>query len=315
MQKVLYLRKVRDFGEKIGDSFLFLKGNWKNLLSIYAVFVVPLIIAASILGMFFAGRLYSAMLSNAVSIQVTDIFSGEFFVIILCLLMAGSSYNTAIYGYFRLYDEQKGVKPTISQVSQLFFPRFIKLFFYNIFVVILLVLVAVLPLAIIMFIPLVNLLGILLFAVVFATVLFHLNCIYVAEDVGFWTGISRLLDLFKDRWWPVIGYSSVMFIIYYVFASVIQVIFMMIFAVGALNMISPAYPPSDAGTSQGKISMMVLAFGGMILLQQVFYLILYSAIGINYYSLCEEKDGSAIEEEIESIGATTDKYGGVEEQY
>jgi hypothetical protein len=69
------------------------------------------------------------------------------------------------------------------------------------------------------------------------------------------------------------------------------------------------------GGGKSVVTLVTLAVGAFFLLQQAFYLILFCAAGINYFSLSEEKDGSAIEELIDSIGTVTDKYGGIEEQY
>src|ERR1700749_4050480 len=112
MQQVIYLRRLRDFGEKISDSFLFLKQNWKNLVGVYAIFVVPFIIAAIIVAMSFAGHLVAAFQENISSIRPSDIITPDFVVIILCIMLAAASYNTAVFSYIKLYEEQRGVKPT-----------------------------------------------------------------------------------------------------------------------------------------------------------------------------------------------------------
>ena len=59
MAQKLFLRRLRDLGEKISDSLLFIKTNWKNLFLLYAIFVVPFIIVAGIVGVLFASRIYS----------------------------------------------------------------------------------------------------------------------------------------------------------------------------------------------------------------------------------------------------------------
>jgi hypothetical protein len=314
MQQTLQLRKVRDLGEKISDSFLFLKRNFKGLVSTYFVFVVPFIILAVVVSIFFAGRLYSAVVSKAYDFQISDIFGFEFLIILLCLVMAYASYNTAIYSYFSLYDEQKGVKPTMQQVGQLYFKNVFRVLGYNIAVGFILILIAIIPYLIVMFIPLLGFIGQMLLSILFNAIMATMTNMYIREGVGISGATSRLFDLFRDKWWHVIGFNLVNYLIYYVFAGVLVFIGVMIFMVASLNMTTNPFT-EDSVLTTGKISVYAIAIGVLFLIMQLFELIVLSGAAINYYSLCEEKDGTAIEEMIDAIGENNDKYGGVEEQY
>jgi hypothetical protein len=314
MQPVLYLRRPRDFGEKISDSFLFLKQNGKNLFSIYAVFVVPFIIAAIVIALFFAGRLYGMVQNNGESLQFSDFMTWDLAIILLCFLIAITSYNTAIFSYMRLYDEQRGVKPTVAQVGQLFFRKWFRVLCYNILMAVLIGVIVILPYLLIFFIPLVNLFGQLFIGILFSTIMLHLNIIYVKEDAGLSTAIGRLFSLFRENWWKTIGFNCIMFLIYYVFT------FAMVFIVTILStllyvfFLMPHGTP-HTGVEKTLINLVVLATGGFFILQQALYIMLFCGTGVNYFSLSEEKDGTAIYEQIESIGTNTDKYGGIQEQY
>lgn len=314
MQQTLQLRKVRDLGEKISDSFLFLKRNIKNLLQIYFVFVVPFIILAFVIAIFFAGHLYSEIVSQAYDFSFSDFFNYQFFLILLCFVLAYGSYRTAISSYFSLYDQQKGIAPTLQQVGQLFFKKIVKVILNTIAVSVILGLVAIIPYLIIMFIPLVNFLGQMLLGILFSTMIITLTNIFVREDLGIGGAFSRLFDLFRDKWWHVIGFSTINFLIYYVFALVLIFVGAMLFTIFALNMTSNPFG-EDSPLSMGKISVIGLIVAVLYIISQLFELIVVCGASINYYSLCEEKDGTAIEEMIDAIGESTDKYGGVEEQY
>jgi len=318
MQQILYLRRLRDFGEKISDTFLFLKRNWKKLIGVYAVFVVPFLLIATIVGAFYADHLYSTSLSSAESLRSSDILGPELFIIILCLLMAGSSYNVAVFSYFRIYEEQKGEQPTIQQVGQLFVKKFFKAFLYNFLVTILLAIVFILPAIGLAMIPVLGVVviffGFILGGLFAMVLLFYLNCVYVADDYGLSGSISRLFYLLSNRWWNTIGFTIVVFLIYYVFSAVIQVVAMMVMGISSIGFLTPRTGQSG-GSAHGMISLMAMLIGLMVLVQQVFYLVVFCGVGVNYYSLAEEKDGSAIEAQIDSIGGVSDKYGGIEEQY
>jgi hypothetical protein len=154
----------------------------------------------------------------------------------------------------------------------------------------------------------------LFIGILFITIIFNLNCIYVAEEKGLSAGVTRMFELFSGRWWHTIGFTIVVFLIYYVFSFIIQFIFMLVFGVFSINFFTPR-STQPAASGHSMVNMIVLLVGLLVLLQQAFYIIVFCGVGVNYYSLAEEKDGSAIEARIESIGDVTDKYGGVEEQY
>jgi len=141
----------------------------------------------------------------------------------------------------------------------------------------------------------------------------HLNLIYIREDLGVFDGVGRLFSLFTNNWGKTIGFSSIMFLIYYVFTGVLVLIIGVIgFVIYFSFMVRPGV---GTGMSKGAVILLSLGIGFFFLVQQVFYQILFCAVGVNYFSLAEEKDGSAIEEQIENIGEASDKYGGIEEQY
>jgi len=312
MAQILFLRRLRDLGEKISDSLLFIKTNLKNLLLLYVIFVVPFIIVAGIVGVLFASHLYTSILGSAEVLKPTDIFNVEFVVIILCLLMSGASYQASVYSYMRLYEENKGQQPTIAEVGQVFGKKFIKIFFYNIGISTILGFCIVIPAMLFAIAPIFAFFIIMISFLLLIMVFLHINCIYVMEDGGFGHGILRLFDLLRNRWWHSIGFTFIIGLIYYVFGFMVQTVFSLL-GIVSINFLNP----ESLGGAQSKaaITSLVLGVGLLLLINQLFYLIVFSGIGVNYFSLVEEKDGSAIEEQIDSIGSNNDKYGGVEEQY
>jgi len=313
MEQTLYLHRVRDFGEKVSDTFLFLKRNWQKLFGVYAVFVVPFIIIAGIAGVMLAGRLYANSLSSTDLFRYSDILSLDLFVILICIMAAAISYITAVFSYITLYDQQRGVQPTIAQVGQVYFRKLPRLFLYNIVVGFILLLVFIIPYLIVSFIPLLGFFGQILLGALWGAIHLHLNLIYIREEQGMFEGVSRVFYLFSNNWWKTIGFTIIMMIIYYVFTFVLVLI---IGLIGVLIYTSFILQKNTGGGfGKSGVTLVSLGIGFFFLLQQVFYLILFCAAGINYFSLVEEKDGSAIEEQIENIGGTSDKYGGIEEQY
>ena len=61
MNTTLPLRRIRDFGEKVTDTIKFIKLNWKNLLVLYGVFVLPFLLIGVFLGAGYFMQIFSAM--------------------------------------------------------------------------------------------------------------------------------------------------------------------------------------------------------------------------------------------------------------
>ena len=314
MQPTLYLRRMRDFGQKVSDSLLFLKQNWKRLMAIYFVFIIPFLLIACIAGYFFASHMISIVQDSAESLRPGDILNPEFFVMMACLIIAFTGYSTSVYAYIRLYDETNLRQATLQEVARLTFKKFLPVFLRMILVTIIVVL---------MFVPVMFLVGsmlqlailLLLFLALFVGIAaIYLNAIFVLEDGGFAKGVARLFHLLRGKWWATIGYTIIIFMIYYFFAMILQFVASMIMGAASLSILTPNLDRSVMGA--GKMAgMLVGIIGLLIILQQIFYIIVYCGIGVNYYSLVEEKDGTSIEQQINEIGTVNDQYGGVEETY
>jgi len=273
---------------------------------------VPFIIVAGIVGVLYASRIYTGLQGNADIFKISDFFSVELAVIFLCLLMSGASYQASVYSYMRLYEENKGELPTLAQVGQLFTKKAVKIFIYSIGVSILFAICIFLPLILVAVLPIVSFFIFMLLFLFGVMFFLHVNCVYVMEDGDFGSGIFRTFDLLRNRWWHCMGYTFIIGMIYYVFSLVVQLLFSLL-GVFSINFLDPF--PFEGSESKSAVITMVLGFGLILLINELFYLIVFSGVGVNYFSLVEEKDGSAIEEQIDTIGTHNDKYGGIEEEY
>ncbi len=302
MQPAIVLRKVRDFGERIGDSLLFLKLNWKNLLVIYLVFAVPFFLIGAIVGGNSMSGLFSLLSSRSTIPNFGD-FGFGFFLWMLLLLLAITSYCTAVYSYMRLYEQKGGEKPSLPEVGKLYMSKFFSNLLYTI-VITALFIVGIFIVIIPILGVLAYLAGLFYFSVIFS-ILFPVNTI---EDHSFGAAFSRCFYLIKERWWFSFGYSIIIFLIYYFFALVIGLIIQTIFGFSAINMTDP----ERIGSAFEKYAY-VLALSTIF--QYVFYLILHIGLGIHYYSLLEEKDGSGLEARLDQLGEQSGPHSNIEEQY
>ena len=305
------LRKVRDFGERIGDTVLFLKKNWTRLLVLYAVFVIPFLLVGIILGANSIADFMTKFTGNLNS--VSALMGGKLFLAFLMFLCGSASYGTVVYLYMDEYDKNNGQMPGIQDIAN----RYLKSFLYNIGYIILLALmmipvVVVISMFFVFFQSQIAVLLVLLIPVFFILMLFAMAyalMLFPVAIIGqgsFGSAIPVTFQLLKGKWWFSVGYAIILFIIYYFFALTISTVLNLIFGLTSLNMMDPEQI-SGLGKSYAYV------FGLSTVIQQVFYLVIFIGGGIHYYSVHEEKMGVGLEQEIDRIGEGGRKNeGGVE---
>lgn len=303
MQPAIVLRKIRDFGERVSDTLLFLRLNWKGLFVLYAVFVIPFLL----LGTYFGASGFVEFFARLSSLGIDkpgNFFSIDFFLAIFLFLIGTTSYATAIYCYMRLYEESGGEKPTVSQVGKLYITKFLSNVGYALLIIMIIFAGA--------FAAVIPILGALLYLVGLVYFLITLCVLFpsnTSEDNSFGAAFSRSFYLIRNRWWFTFGYSIILMIIYYFFAYIIQFVVMIIFGISSVNFIDPE------GVSSNFSKKLVYVLGLVAILQQVFYLIVHVGLGIHYYSLLEEKEGSGLEQRLDQLGERPGPHSSIEEQY
>jgi hypothetical protein len=307
MQSLHPLRRTRDFGQTISDTIQFLKAHWKNLILLYFIFVVPFLLVATLLGAdSLAGfvKFFSADTGVPGINKLYGIFTPQFLIALLMYFVSAVSYSTIIYIYMRLFEERGGVSPAISDVGALFFSRFMSNAGYMIVLIVGFIMMAVLAI--------VPILGILLFIFgifylfVATSILFQINTI---ENNPFLQSFSRMFYLIRNNWWYTFGVFIILGLIYYFFSAVIGLVFNLIFSIGSINFLDP----KSGLDFMNKRYFLVMGFSSIV--QQIFMLIVYIGLGIHYFSLREQKDGSGLEARIEQLGSGGNDHGQIEEQY
>ena len=307
MQTLHPLRRNRDFGQTISDTIQFLKDHWKNLVILYLVFVVPFLLIATLLG--------ANSLSGFVKLMATDtgmtgldnifaIFTPQFMIALLMYFISAVSYSTVTYLYMRLFEERGGESPTISDVGALFFNRFMSNTGYMLVLFVGFILMAMLAI--------VPILGILLFIfgivylMVSTSILFPINTI---ENNPFMQSFSRMFYLIRNNWLYTLGVFIILGLIYYFFAAVIGLVFNLVFGISSINFLD-----TKSGMSgMSKKYFLVMGFSSIV--QQIFMQVVYIGLGIHYFSLREQKDGSGLEDRLDQLGSGGSQHGHIEEQY
>jgi hypothetical protein len=309
MNTTLPLRRIRDFGEKVTDTIKFIKLNWKNLLVLYGVFVLPFLLIGVFLGAGYFMQIFSAMTAG----KTNQLFGDwKIWVAILVIYMAVNGMATSIYLYMKVWEEEDR-RATPGELLKVIAKPFFSNMLYSVLMFIGLMLVMV-PVVLVAggagSAGSVALLGLfILIAMIGLLILFpYLMLIYPVNTIAgkeFGNAFSGAAMLLRGNWWASLGYVMVLFIIYYIFSFLVQMMLTLIFGAGALM------GAENAGETFGKG--MVVVYGLSMLIQQVFYIIMFVGAGVLYYSLHEEKLGGGLEKMIDDLGTSSSKYGQQEE--
>lgn len=286
------LRKIRDLGEVINDTFLFAKQNIKPLLKAYVVICGFFIVASLASGILNQINLLDGM-EDGVMYNQQDIWSRLLNPLYgLSLLFKALTYIvielTAI-SYVAAYASKGNVPPTVEEVW-----NFVKYYFFRVlgcnivvgFIVGLGFLLCVIP-------------GVYLWPM-FSLVI----PIVVIENGGLNYAMTRSFHLVKNNYWMTLGVSFVMILIVLA-CKMIFVLPISIFTIGSF--FASGHKFSYTGTILTIIADHICL---------MFYMLLSIAVTMNYYNLVEKKEGTGLMERIDSFGQKdTDTRDHSSEQY
>ncbi len=291
-QQKIQLRKIRDFGENLGDTFQFIRQEFKPLLTSFVLIAGIFILATSILGGLFQKEMFGILdqfKTGGVARQqgVTNFFTVGYFGFIVVSILSMAAMQTAIAVYMQFYDEH-GESPNTQQVWAGFAKNFVKVFLYTI------------PQLIIIIISF----FLCIFPVFYTLiVLMPLTFIIVNENSSFGDSFGRCFAIIKQNFWISLAIYLVSYIIYSVSSGIIGIMVAAIVGAGA-------YFSTDELSSTAAIATSVLS-----VVQYVFYIIFFVSAGLHYYNLTELKDGTGLERRLEDLGGNNNPNTSIEEQY
>ena len=292
MNQPLELRKSRDFGQIISDSFQFLRENFKPLFSALLVICGIFILIGTVTSTFqYTGMMgvYSQAFNpdstNGLEVSgytysyVLSILFNAFIILLLELCI----YLTTM-SYISVYLERRGAKPTLAAVWGYFRYYFFRAFGSG-FVLFLLIMVGIVCCVI----P-----GIYL-GVVFSLVI----PIIVMENASFGYAFNKSFRLIRDNWWFVFGMSIVTGLIVSVVNSIAGVPLTVFTLMGSFFQHKSYTLP------------LIIIFSFMRNLLMLAYTLPNTAIALCYFKLSEEKEGLGLLGRMENFGKTTDDNTGL----
>ncbi len=284
---------MRDFGEIITDTFIFITQNFKPLLASFFGIAGVFMLASTIVNGVYQSRMGNIFRDIFMGGEADKVFDSSFFGTTYFLLLVLSLANitamkVAIIAYMKIYDENGKQVPEMAQVWEEFKKYFFKVMMYSIPLILLIAVGTVMCIA-----P-----GLYLMVV-----LVPFEIMLMVEDRSFSEAFSRCFDLIKNNFWMSFGVYFVCYLIYSCSAGIIG------FAVAILGGALSYFTTKDIGGT--------LAVGTSILniFSFLFYIIYFVGAVLNYYNLVERYDGTGMLKRLDHLGTNTGDHHQIEEQY
>lgn len=290
-QQKIQLRKLRDFSQNISDTFQFIKQELKPLLTAFVLVAGAFMLVSVILSGIYQkeafGFLDQIQSGGLTSRNVFSFYTPGYFLSLLFSLVAFGAMITVIALYMKLSDEN-AESPTAADIWRLFGKYFFRIAIFSVLEGILVF---------------VGFIFCLLPGIYFMVVLLPYPFIIVNEDKSIGQTFNRCFELIKENFWNSLGIYIVAGLISSVCSMVIGLVLGIFIGVGS-------YFSTKEISSTAAI---VTSF--ITILQYFFYLVMFVAIGLQYYNLAELRDGTGLEKRLEGLGSGHNSGTGNEEQY
>jgi hypothetical protein len=286
MKQLLELRKTRDFGQVINDSFTFLKENFKPLFTALLIICGALVLIGTVTSVFqymsIMGIYSSNFSSNANLYEgpaYTSAYWLSFFFNLIVLMMLVACIHLVTLCYMSIYLQKNKEQPTFIEIWGYF-----KYYFFRVFGSCFIVFVLILIGAFLCFIP-----GIYL-AVVFSLIM----PIIVLENASFSYAFNRSFQLIKSNFWVVLGVVVVTILIVWIASSIASVP-ITIFTLSARFF-----------SNKGYTLPLIIIFCAMRNILMLIYTLPVIAAALCYFNLTELKEGTGLLDRIEKFGKRID---------
>jgi hypothetical protein len=296
MKQPLELRKTRDFGQVINDSFTFLRENFKPLFKSLVIICGLFVLIGTVTSVFqymsmmglYTGRMnFDTSNTYEVSSYTYSYFLTAFFNGVVLLLLEVCIHLVTL-AYISVYLQKGNQTPTFEEVWGYFKYYFFRVLGSGILLFLLIVIGCVLC-----FIP-----GIYL-GNVFSLVI----PIIVIENSSFSFAFNKSFQLIKDNWWFVLGVAFITYLIVGVASS---------FASVPLTII----PLAGKFFYQKSYTLpLLIIFSALRNILMLCYALPVIAIALCYFKLSEEKEGLGLLGRIENFGKTNDNNPTLPEEY
>ncbi|MDN3551836.1 hypothetical protein [Mucilaginibacter aquaedulcis] len=294
MQPKVELARIRDFGEIINDTFLFVRQNFKPLLKYFfifcGIFIAGSIISASLMQLKMVGAMSSissGTYNREYRPSIFNFFGIEYAFTIIFALLSFVTMQVTILSYIALYKAKDKQIPTSEEMW-----GYIKYYFLRVLGSSILLNILIVFALLFCIIPGLYLAPI--FALIFP--------IMVMENTSFGYAFNRSFYLIKENWWVTFGSLIVIWIIFYVCMMVITIPATIINTMSLVLHYSFSKPAAVATA--------VLQHAC-----QIFTVLPITTLCLCYFNLTESKDGTSLLDKINKMSTTNPDTDLPPEQY
>lgn len=289
-QQKIYLRKIRDFGENLGDTFQYLRQEFRPLIGSFVLIAGIFIVAAAVISGLFQTQIstiFEDMSENEeIAVEIAGTFFGRYLIIIVFAMMAMAAMQTTIACYMKLYDLH-GVSPRLEEVWNEF-----KRYYPKMLVLAILKLLIYIPAFALCILPGVYML------VVFAP----MTWVVVNEDSSISDAFRRCFELIREQFWLSLGIYVVAYLIYSFASGILGTV------LGIFVGISSYLSTREVESSFGIVTSV------STLISYLFYVVFAVSVGLQYYNLTEHREGVGMMRRLDELGSSN-QHNQTEEQY
>lgn len=283
MKDKVEFRKVREFGEIIGDTFLFIKQNFKPLMKAFIYLCGFFILAGIANGIVVQLRMVSIVEGrqnfSIASQYMGTFFSWNYFALIVFMVLNYTAIYVTVLSYISIYIQKGNVAATVEEVWSYF-----KYYFFRILGSGLIMSTFLFVCFLCCFFP-----GIYVFPAV--TLVYP---ILILENASLGYSFTRSFKLLKDNWWITFGILIIIWIITYACTTFVQMPVVIITMVNTIT--NPSNPISRSYAILSSISSYIA---------QVFLIIPIICSAFCYFNLVEQKESTGLMDRIEGFGNTS----------
>jgi hypothetical protein len=298
MNDKIEFKKIREFGDIIGDTFVFIKQNFKPLMKAF-IYLSGIFILAGMISSIITQLQLVSITKNGLGIAsqyggtgVIRRFAAlglNYAVVIIFMILTYTSMYVSVLSYIALYIEKGNQAPTVTEVWGYYKYYFFRMLGSGLLMSIFLGLCfvcCILP-------------GIYVFP---AATLFYV--IMIMENGDFSHSFSRSFKLLADEWWVTAAAILIIYIILYACTMVVQLPALIVTMASAFT------------RNPGEINKSYLFITSVSqYLSQVFMIIPIVCSTLIYFNLVERKESSGLLGRINDLGQDTDNHHSEQEHY
>jgi hypothetical protein len=281
MKQPIELRKLRDFGQIINDSFTFLKENFKPLfksLFIICGFFILVGIVSTVFTYMNISTVFNLNINSYAQSKPLEYFISAFVSAFILLITQAFIYLVTLC-YISVYLQKNNATPTLEEVWGYFRYYFFRVLGSTI---------------LIYFILIIGFMLCIIPGIYLAPVSYLIIPIIVIENSSFGYAFNKSFRLIKNNWWLVFGVIFIMSLIVGVASSIVSL---------PITIITLG----DRFLSlKGFKLPLLIVFSVLRNILLLAYVLPAIAVCLCYFNLAEEKDGTGLLDRIGKLGKSND---------